>query len=337
MKKRIVLEIIAFILFLAILTFAVFRLSYLYMPERRDYGATWNMYCREQKDSIDVMFFGSSLAFCDIIPARIYENSGITSYVMAAPESTVPIMYYYVKEALKTQKPEVIFAEISGMYFDEYTNYTDVSVGYMPYSENRLAATFFAAEPEARTGLLFPLYKYHNRWQETRPSKYFFGRDDEIKDPWAGYTLLATAAPQENVQLREVNMENVNFEKNSEYIKKLEELCEKEGIKLEFFIVPSCWNYSDENVEKLRGLSEYAEFYDFNDSFEEMGFDLQNDFYDLLHLNIFGAVKFSDYLSEYISQKYNFDLERVHDEDIWNTRISKLEEALNEYSVKVSE
>ena len=68
-----------------------------------------------------------------------------------------------------------------------------------------------------------------------------------------------------------------------------------------------------------------------------MGFDLQNDFYDLLHLNIFGAVKFSDYLSEYISQKYNFDLERVHDEDIWNTRISKLEEALNEYSVKVSE
>ena len=66
------------------------------IPKRYDYGATWSMYQQEEEDTVDVMFFGSSLAYCDVIPSVIYEESGVTSYVMAGPEQTMPVTYRYV-------------------------------------------------------------------------------------------------------------------------------------------------------------------------------------------------------------------------------------------------
>lgn len=327
-KIKIILEICAFLLFAAMTLSCISWLGYVFLPERNDYGATWHKYLEEDKNSIDVMFFGSSLTFCDIIPAQIYETSGITSYVLAAPESTIPYMYYYVKEALKTQKPKVIFAEVSGMYFEEYTNFTDITLGYMPYSENRIAATVKAAEPEAKLGLMFPLYNYHDRWQELSFADFFRFRNDKSPDMWAGYTQLHEIKTDADRIERIVEPEKVNFEKNSEYLKKLVELCEENGVMLELFIVPSCYTYSDENVEKIRQVVPETELCDFNKLFDEDDYVLSEDFYDRLHFNIFGAQKFSAFLGNYIAEKYEFE-PYEHNEELWSARVKLLEDTVN--------
>lgn len=328
-KTKIILEICAFILFLCCTLSCISWLGYVFLPERNDYGAIWHKYLEEDENSVDVMFFGSSLVFCDIIPAAVYEKSGIPSYVLAAPESTVPYMYYYVKEALKTQKPKVIFAEVSGMYFDEYTNFTDITLGYMPYSANRVAATFTSAEPDARLGLTFPLYNYHDRWEEMSFADFFRFRKDKAVDMWAGYTPLAETKTDADRIERIVEHEKVNFEKNAKYLKKLVQLCKDEEIELELFIVPSCYTYSQENINKIREVVPDTTLTDFNTLFDEDDYVLSEDFYDRLHFNIYGARKFSAFLGEYITEKYAITPSE-HDKELWDGRIKHLEDMLKE-------
>ena len=112
------------------------------LPKRYDYGSTWDMYLKEEEDTIDVMFFGSSLAYCDVVPATIYQETGITSYVMAGPEQTMPITYRYLRQACKTQSPKAVFIEVSGMLYAKHNRSTKINICYMPWSVDRLAATF---------------------------------------------------------------------------------------------------------------------------------------------------------------------------------------------------
>ena len=50
------------------------------------------------EDSIDVLFLGSSYAYCDWNPEIMYAASGLTGYVMAGSEQT-PIHYILVSQA----------------------------------------------------------------------------------------------------------------------------------------------------------------------------------------------------------------------------------------------
>ena len=54
-------------------------------PQQHDYGSVWGMYEQEQTDSIDAVFLGSSVAYCDVVLRRILENSGLTAFVQAGP------------------------------------------------------------------------------------------------------------------------------------------------------------------------------------------------------------------------------------------------------------
>ncbi len=324
--KRIICELIAFLLFAVLLVCSYGFLSKAFMPERESYGSTWNMYLNEDRNSVDVMFFGSSMAYCDIVPARIYENTGVTSYVMSAPEMTIPQGYYYIKESLKTQSPDVIFLELSGMFFPDYSTHTAETVGFMPYSENRIAATFVTAEPQARFSLMFPMYKYHDRWQEVSLGEK---RADDRVDLFAGYT--PTVGVLEALEIRRewtFDSANVKLSKNEEYLSKIEKLCEKEGCELVFFLAPACSNYSAENIEIIRKAAGETLFIDFNEEFESIGFDMKTDFYDPLHLNLTGALKYSDRLSEYIPETFEL-AEKEHDEELWQKRIGEIEKLID--------
>lgn len=323
---KIITEIIAFILFVALLVTSICFFSKAYTPERESYGATWNMFLHEEEDSVNVMFFGSSMVYCDIVPARIYENCKVTSYVLTGPEMTVPQTYFYIKEALKTQSPKVIFVELSSMYFPDYSEgHTNETVGLMPYSENRLAAIFETAQEKDRLSLLFPLNKYHSRWQEVEIGA---ARADARPDPYAGYT--PTVGVLETLSERRewiFDTTNVKFDKNAEYLDKIETLCKDEGIELVYFMAPALSNYSAENMEKIEQAVSGNTFVDCNKIFDEFGFDMQTDFYDPLHLNISGALKFSDFLAEYISDNFTFEA-TDHDADLWQTRVDKINELL---------
>lgn len=327
--KRIILEIIAFILALTAVLGVTSYLGYRYMPDRFDYGATWNMFLEEKEDSIDLLFVGSSMAYCDVIPARIYEKTGHTTYVLSAPYMMPDTAYYYIKEALRTQSPEVIMLEATSFFFTiGEADYYKANIGYMPYSVNRLEATLFAAPNSEKLGLLFPLFNYHERWEEYSLKEHFEPRPDAVSDIMAGYTYLERTEPQEKRFERKFYCTKGEYNDNLEYMQKIIELCEDEGVKLEFFIVPACEYVSPELTEGLRAVAGKVKVTNFNDHFDEIELELENDFFDKRHVNFKGAIKFSDHLSEHIEENYNLP-SNEHDEALWKERVEHINEKLS--------
>ena len=66
---------------------------------------------RLEDNSIDVLALGSSHSFVDINPSVLYREYGIAGFDLGGSRQPFWNSYYYLKEALKTQKPEVIILE----------------------------------------------------------------------------------------------------------------------------------------------------------------------------------------------------------------------------------
>ena len=94
------------LLFLLALAGFLYGASVALTPCENTPGMKWRAYKSEPRNTIDAFFVGSSYAFCDVIPAKIYEESGITSYVIGAPSMPPRLMEYYLREAYRTQTPQ---------------------------------------------------------------------------------------------------------------------------------------------------------------------------------------------------------------------------------------
>ena len=325
MRRRILIGAVL----LALLLGLVVRASYVLVPERTEYGAGWTMYRHEPERSVDVLIFGSSMAYCDIVPADLYAQTGLTSYLMAGPEQTFAITYSYMREALRTQSPSVICLELSGIMFQRYMGFTLANISYMPYfSRNRLEATLYGAERSEWAGLFFPLYNYHDRFGN--PLVLLRARPDEHPDPMAGFTPMAAATPQTERGPRDYDLSEETFAENCAWLKKIQTLCAEEGVRLILFQVPSCAYLPEEWMERLRAAAgPEAEIVDLNEDFETAGLDMETDFYDFLHTNAAGARTVTRLLGDYLSAGEPVE-RHAHDEALWQWRAEEWEKRLAE-------
>ncbi len=301
-KRREIAAILAAVLLFLCLGFGA---GALLRPVRTQFGCMWPAYLREERNSLDVLYFGSSMVYCDVAPAWVWAESGLRGFVMAAPEQTMPITYYYVREACRTQSPRIILLEATGMFFSEYQNYTKPNISYMPFGWNRLAAMTAAAEPSLWDGLLFPLLHYHDRWTDVSA--------DELRanlapaaDPLAGFTLLedACAAPTP-YEREELTADSDTYRENLRWLERIRDFCAGRGIGLQLYIAPSASRIPASAMETLRAdaAARGIELLDCNARLPEMGIDDDADWYDYLHFNAFGAEKFSRWLGRYLADE----------------------------------
>lgn len=322
MKRRFLKEIIA-----ALLCISLFLVISLYagralMPEPEGYTAHWEQYAEEPEDSIDVLVFGSSLAYCDVIPATIYAASGLTSYVMAGPEQTLSVTYYYLKECLKTQSPQLILLEGTSLLFDEFEGYATANVAYMPYSLNRIQAAYCAAPAEDRRELLFPMYAYHSRWDDVPLSTFL--PEKHTTDPLAGYVYLSDATAQGERTERSMDVSREIFQENVEYLYKIQALCRREDIRLVLFFSPVFQYIPEELMAQILTSASGLPILDYNRRFDDLTLDADTDFYDYLHLNVSGAQKFSAILADDLLA-FCQPQSAAADADLWSSRIAYLQ------------
>ena len=328
MKKAVKKEAAAIVITLAALASTICLLTAVLTPKRYDFGSTWGRYLKEDKNSIDVMFFGSSIVYCDVAPAVIWKYSGLSAYVMAGPEQTIPISYYYIKEAVRTQNPKIIFLELTGVFFDKYQNYTKVNIGYMPWGKNRIEATFKAAEPSERAGLLFPLFNYHSRWSSITPGDIKVALLGYERDMLAGYAFVSGYTEMTSTGLREVTQSGETYAENIDYLKKIIAFCEKESIMLCFYIAPTYSRLPDEHLSRLKSdLSELGGviFVDFTYETDGLDLDGRTDYFDPLHFNRQGAEKFSKHLAALLVDRFAVRSAGDFDAELWQKRYEAFE------------
>jgi len=312
---------------LLVLAAALFYATRVLTPKRHDYGSTWGQFLKEEKNSTDVMFFGSSLVYCDVAPAAIWTESGLRSYVMAGAEQTVPMTYYYLREALKTQSPKAVFVEATGMIYDRYTNYTQVNIGYMPWGGNRLKASLTEAEDGLLPGFFFPLWFYHSRWNELTADDWRVGLTGYRADDLAGYTFLHEYRSMSGPKTRRFTPDADNWARNLEFLKKIASLCADRGIQVVFYLAPSMGRLPQETVDSLKDAvagMDGARFLDCNGIYDSFGIDASRDYFDTLHFNVSGAEKFSRVMADWITENLGLSPSPDADAALWDKRAAYL-------------
>ena len=297
------------LLFVLLAGLLIGALSLAFRPLRADYGAVWGPYLAEPEDSLDVIYLGSSFAYCDFNPSLVYDASGLTGYVMAGGEQPLSITYWYLKQIFRTQSPSAVVLEGTSLYFKQYQNYTQPNVVQMPFSQNKLGAIFTAAEPELRVGLLFDLYFYHSRWQEIGWSDVKKAVSPVKADYYKGFTpmdqVLEGVGETAYVQDRQVSPED--YAANLEWLGKILALCRDNGTQPIVVFNPSYTRCTKEqyarNAEDILTLDSGVLVYNWTDSFEEMGLIPTEHLYDGGHLNREGATVFSAWLGRFLTDE----------------------------------
>lgn len=296
-------ELAAFLCLLAALwLFCVLSMKVL-MPKRHDLGATWDMYALEEPNTIDILFFGSSLVYCDVVPAMIYEESQIPGYVMAGPAQTFPITYRYLRECCKSQSPTTVFIECTGLIYEQSDDLKP-NLAYMPYDWERLAPTLEFTKGDMRKGLLFPLYSYHDRWDKLEPEDW----QPYEPDPLAGYTFISDVYHARNFARREVPESTLEDPERyllaQEYVSKILDYCRQRQIRVVFYVAPALLRLEESFLRRAEEdiTAKGGEFVNFYEAYEEIGLDMSTDFRDSLHLNALGAEKFSRYLGKHMAE-----------------------------------
>ena len=297
-------RIIAVTVFLAVF-FTLFSLCDRILSRKETEG-WWNVtakidgFYNSPKNEYDVMFFGSSNAYCSFNPLVIWEKTGVKSYVFATQQQPIWATYYYMKDAFKRQSPDLAVLDIlmlskNDEYYDDGVNYTFCD--NMPFSIDKVRLAYASAPKGERLGLLLRFLKYHTRWSELEKEDFEY-RKGNMSDYSKGFYVL-TSKTDKAVH---TDLENVTdtlpiTEKNREYLEKIIKLCQDKNVRLMMVKAPSNSTEEDkyyneaEKIAKENGI----EFVDYNMYYDEIRLDMREDFFDERHLNIYGAEKFSGY------------------------------------------
>lgn len=265
------------------------------------------MFYKQPKNSIDVLFIGSSHVHADINPAILYKEYGISSYNLSSAAQPLLNSYFFLKESLKTQKPKLIVLE--GFMLARYKDikYTDeiliISIFGLKFSLNKINLIKLQF-PQSRWNEFFnPFYQYHNRYSSLNKNDFLMHNNNYFK----GYFLLDQIYSNEKKILiteEKINLPNIV----EEYYRKFILLSKENDIPIIIIIAP--YPVPNEEYKMYNTAEEIANeynvpFINFNSDYLEYELDFSSDFADKNHLNYDGVIKFNKYLGKYLKENYN--------------------------------
>ncbi len=89
----------------------------------------WNEFYAQPKDSLDMVFIGSSHSYCTFDPEIVDKGLGTNSYQMGMPLQHMDSTYYTLREILNYQKPRTVVVEVYWDMMDDKFELTQA--GYL--------------------------------------------------------------------------------------------------------------------------------------------------------------------------------------------------------------
>ena len=273
--------------------------------------STWVEYRALEPDTVDVLFLGTSHVYSAIDPMYIYEHSGITGYAFGGPGLRFDLTYLSLKEALKTQSPKLVLLDMSAVqYAGQQTEAKCQKIAdQLSFSLEKLEYALDPDSEEIRAlNILFPLFRYHTRWEELGENdfRYAAGTLDETvtRGHYLNYERVETAYHfyEDAGEEGRCYIEG----RNLEYLERIDRLCKEEGIQLILYKLPAPTWYLEQSegsaaVAEKFGVPYLELFY----HVDEIGLDPATDYRDLNnHMNQNGAEKVSAYLTRYLQENY---------------------------------
>ncbi len=274
-----------------------------------------------EKDSVDVLFLGSSHAGSFFNPQVLYDTYGITSYNLSSEVQSVLVSYYWLQEALKYQSPKLVVLDTytlhkyqeGGSNINEKLNssepITRKAIDYMRWSKVKMDAVhdIVKLDPsQSEWSYYLPNIRYHNRWytiQENDIKSRSMAAHGGIK----GFLpILKTDRNIEYQPFTEGDSSEIEpfLDTMGIYLDKICDLCKAKGIELILVNVPAAEPIQRYNATNLYAKSRNIDYYDFNESklYNSLGYDASA--HGLSHANIWGAAKITSYMGQLFVSKY---------------------------------
>ena len=264
---------------------------------------------QNEPNTVDVLFLGSSHMYSNINTGILWKDYGISAYDLGGAEQPFWNTYYYIKEALKTQRPKVLAVEIYSATIQKghYQGiWTIENLFGMQFNQNFIEAAQESIQADWHSDYINRFARYHSRY--SRITKEDFVYDSEMRtfkgfDPKFGTTALETPNIEHVTELTAPN------EKMADYMIQIIDLAKEEDIPILLLCAP--YDITEESQKVFNCFYQYAEengvpYLDLNKRYEELGIDFSKDFADWSHLNESGNQKYTEYLGEYL--KANYDL-----------------------------
>ncbi len=271
----------------------------------------------EEKDSMDMVILGASETYNGYVPARAWDEYGLTSYLYGYQANPVTLWTYQLKEIEKRQHPQLLLVECNGaIYVDqELDNPAEVRfmTDDMPLSKNKIQLINEQAT-ESKLSYYFPFLKYHS---ELIPGN---GSASKFLLEKRGFNILRGAQARMNGDDISDDVIDVTGDDSiadldpraEEALRAFLEQCRESDIEHIVFVhfphVVTDYNY--DRYQRYHMVKKIVEengfdYIDMDDFTDEMDITFEKDFLDCEHLSADGARKLTDYMVPYLMERYD--------------------------------
>lgn len=293
----------------------------------------------EEKNSIDVLFLGTSNMFHTINPLVLYESTGITAFDFGSSSQSLNMTEMYLEEALKTQSPDIVCVEVLACRGDFNNDLYEPGMRwgftYFPNNLNkysRLYNQLHSMDSEFLT-YVFPLFRYKDRWKELTKNDF----EDVVSGRyWKGCMVSHESVA---VSYGSSYWEDVDWEmpeSNIESLNHIKQVCDENGMELILFKAPTPSLWKDAYSKRVQEFADENElvFIDYNTKIEEVGIDVNTDFKDTGHVNVKGSVKITRDFGSFLKSNYALQDHRGGENNSWDA--AKLEKVRRESNAQLN-
>ena len=268
-------------------------------------------YYLQEEDTVDALLMGSSHIYCDVNTGVLWDEYGISAYDLGGAEQPYWNTYYFLKEAVKTQKPKVIVIDVTipGIRSVEYQPevWSVTNLYGIKWNRNRIDATRASTQGDIFDRVINPFNTMHTRYDELTKDDFV---DENRSINYKGFDMREAVVPFEMRDMSDINDTKPMTEKEETYFRKIIEFTKENNIPLLLVSVPfPVYRYEGAqeiyNYEFMIAGEEGIPYIDFNKGhYDKMGLDFSTDLADEFHLNTSGNEKFSKYLGNILVEQY---------------------------------
>ncbi len=331
--------LIKIVIFITILLFLVVNLSEtLYSLEATESANQTGMeYVKKYKNSYDICFLGPSTAIYNVSNQQLYEKYGIAGISVAEPYERLYLTRYTLEEVFQYQKPKLVLLETSGIFYDEKDivghacnkqeyvhNIIDVIDTYS--IKKRALNNVREYNPQLDVWNYYSkLYYAHSNWKSM--SKKNFKAHDYLSGEMNG-NAVSFDISEETIDYYSNSIEEYvewdSVSHNKEYLEDIIRICDENNVDL--ILITSRVSYSkSHNVIVSKLAKEYdLKYVNINEYIDNIEFKYKLDTRDPIHFNLSGAIKWTDFIGEYLVKNYDLPDRRLDEKYDWYKQQSEM-------------
>ena len=319
-RRRILLRVLCITLALILLAAIPLALTPLLMPKylttSREGSLTEEYYASVAETGHDVLFIGDCEIYESFVPAVLWEEYGISSYLRGNAQQLVWHSYYMLEDSLRYETPKaVVFNVLALMYGEPQKEaYNRMALDGMAWSQVKADAIRASmTEEEDFLTYVFPFFRFHSRWSELTAEDFTYAWKEKPTVSDSGYLMQTGILPADPAGEPEPSplLDPALPATAMAYLDRMTALCRERGIELILIKAPTnSWRYHwyDEWDAEITAYAaaEGLVYYNFIDDAEAIGLDMSTDTYDAgVHLNVYGAEKLSRYFGELLQSTHS--------------------------------